>query len=112
MDKYKSKIIDNACAVCREIEVENWLEAIQVIKSLDNDSDLVIVGRRHGETNLEGQQMSALNGAPELGFIGEMLASMEFQDQRSFSILVMQHCIGVDRDAIGNLMMLEDHDMC
>uniref|UniRef100_A0A803M404 Cation/H+ exchanger domain-containing protein n=1 Tax=Chenopodium quinoa TaxID=63459 RepID=A0A803M404_CHEQI len=83
--------------VFQEIHVEDWLQALDVVRSFDNNYDLVMVGRRHGETDADEQELSVLCEKPELGFIGEIFVSNEHHWGNT-SVLVMQHCRHIGRE--------------
>lgn len=106
-DFVRSRISHNANGFFKEIGVKGWLQAIQVVRSLDNNYDLVMVGCRHGETTLQESEMAILSENPELGHVVEMHASTEFH-QGTVSVLVMQHYVEFDRDALESVMLLEE----
>ncbi|KAL2896173.1 Cation/H(+) antiporter 15 [Bienertia sinuspersici] len=112
VDLFKTRITRKARAhVFQEIHVEDWLRALDVVRSLDNKYDLVIVGRRHGETEVDEQELSVLCENPELGLIGEIFVCNELQWGNS-SVLVMQHCRDVGRDdVLDNLKLFDDDDV-
>ncbi|KNA07967.1 hypothetical protein SOVF_166990 [Spinacia oleracea] len=83
--------------VFQEIYVDDWLQALDVVRSFDNNYDLVMVGRRHSETNADEEELSVLCEKPELGLIGEIFVSNEHHWGNS-SVLVMQHCRYVGRE--------------
>ncbi|XP_010542677.1 PREDICTED: cation/H(+) antiporter 14-like [Tarenaya hassleriana] len=71
----------------REEMVRDGVETTQVIRSLGNSYDMVMVGRDHGQ-DLEASVLYGLTDwseCPELGVIGDVLASPDF----NFSVLVI-----------------------
>lgn len=107
VDLFKTGVIGKARAhVFQEIHVEDWIRALDVVRSFDNNYDLVMVGRRHGETAADDQELSVLCENPELGLIGEIFVCNELQ-WRNSSVLVMQHCSNVGRDDVDHLKLLE-----
>ncbi|PON92201.1 DNA-directed DNA polymerase [Trema orientale] len=70
-----------------EVAVTNGEGVLDVLRSLDGAYDLVMVGRRHGESWLM-TQIGKWDELGELGTIGEILASSEIKI--SASILVVQ----------------------
>nr|DAD32611.1 TPA_asm: hypothetical protein HUJ06_011462 [Nelumbo nucifera] len=73
----------------REEVVEDEEQMVKIIRSIHTSSDLILVGRRH---TMESQIMAGIgewSEYPELGVIGDILASSDTDGQ--FSVLVLQH---------------------
>lgn len=65
-------------------------ETTVIIRSMVNEFDLILVGRRY---NLESQQTSGLkewSEFPELGILGDLLASVEFSGRCSALVVQQQ----------------------
>ncbi|XP_057523263.1 cation/H(+) antiporter 15-like [Amaranthus tricolor] len=107
---FKTRVVGKSRAhVFQQIYVQDWLKALDVIKSFDNNYELVMVGRRHGETTVSEKELSVLCENPELGLIGEIFVCNELRWGNT-SILVMQHCRNIGRDEVlDNLKVLEDN---
>ena len=61
-----------------DTEVENCVEVMDVIKNSQGEYDLVMVGRRHPDMSLRDEEMTDFIQNPELGMIGDVLASLDF----------------------------------
>ncbi|CAL9097435.1 unnamed protein product [Musa acuminata var. zebrina] len=83
---------DNERVAIEEVVVSNVEETIGLIKSIDKAYDLVLVGRRQGSSSWLGEVMDEWIESPELGMVGDMLASSEFTDS-CFSVLVVQQYV-------------------
>ena len=59
----------------REEVVKDSVEMINVIRSLENLYDLILVGRRHDSNSPLFGGLTLWNDFPELGFLGDMLVS-------------------------------------
>ncbi|KAK9676627.1 hypothetical protein RND81_11G089300 [Saponaria officinalis] len=109
VEKFKDNIINNnnECYLYEEFHIEEWLQTINVVESHQKSYDLVMVGRRHGQQVLLEDDLYVLSENPELGEIGELIFSGDIQWENT-SFLVMQHCMGVDREPLGNVVFLDD----
>ncbi|KAL6967776.1 hypothetical protein U1Q18_033587 [Sarracenia purpurea var. burkii] len=87
MKEFRASSMGKERIVFKEETVEDAEGTTRVIRSLEDNFDLFIVGRHH-EASLP--QTSGLtewcHGCPELGVIGDMLASSNFR----YSVLVVQ----------------------
>nr|XP_043619894.1 cation/H(+) antiporter 14-like [Erigeron canadensis] len=71
----------------QEEVAKDALETIQLVRAMDKNCDLFIVGREHGYAYSQlTYGLSECAQCPELGGIGDLLATAEF----SFSVLVVQ----------------------
>lgn len=95
VDEFKRKNMNNACALYRGEVVEDIVHAINLIKSLGNNYDLVMVGRRRTTSIGIDIEMESWNENPELGVIGDVLASPDYFGGM-VSVLVMQQFGEVD----------------
>ena len=74
--------------VYKEEFVCDSVETVGVIRSMENCYDLILVGRRHDNNSPLFMGLTEWNEFPELGFVGDMLASSDSGCQ--VSVLVMQ----------------------
>ncbi|KAI4305376.1 hypothetical protein L6164_028746 [Bauhinia variegata] len=72
--------------IYEEERVKDGAGTIQVIKKIEGNFDLVLVGRSHKKDNPFTLGFTEWSECPELGLIGDMLASPDFK----FSVLVVQ----------------------
>ncbi|KAE8697030.1 hypothetical protein F3Y22_tig00110634pilonHSYRG00028 [Hibiscus syriacus] len=63
-------------------------QASRIVQSIAGDYDLIIVGRRYGVDSVETKGLSDWSEFPELGVIGDLLASPDFNCR--ISVLVVQ----------------------
>ncbi|RWV92579.1 hypothetical protein GW17_00045031 [Ensete ventricosum] len=80
---------DNDRVAVEEIAVNDVDQMISAIRSIEMECDLVIVGRRQSTGTLLDEALSEWTESPELGVVGDMLASSDFANY-SFSVLVVQ----------------------
>ncbi|XP_073010535.1 cation/H(+) antiporter 15-like isoform X1 [Typha latifolia] len=78
----------NNRVVINEVMANNVEETVSVIREVGNEYDLVVVGRQQGPTELLYDGLAEWNESPELGLVGDLLASQDFHS--SFAILVVQ----------------------
>nr|CAD1827202.1 unnamed protein product [Ananas comosus var. bracteatus] len=82
---------DNERLAISEVAVRDVEQTVAVIRTVGGDDgyDLVVTGRRQGSaTSLLDEGLSEWSESPELGVVGDMLASSDFQCP--FSVLVVQ----------------------
>lgn len=81
--------------------VNNGEETVEVIRSMDNVHDLFIVGRGQGMISPLTAGLTDWSECPELGAIGDLLASSDFA--ATVSVLVVQQYAGMGQqgDALG-----------
>jgi len=88
MMQFRQKCLGNVRMSFREAVVNDGAEMTQVVVSIKDAVDLVLVGKHHDPKCPAVYGLcDGLIEYPELGVIGDMLASSEF----GFSILVVQH---------------------
>lgn len=90
LEDFRIQNIDNARAVYLEVMAEDSVQVVNKVKSQELNYDLVIVGRRPMNSSIFTEEMLTFTENPELGVIGDMLASEDFCGHQT-SILVMQH---------------------
>lgn len=76
----------------KEKAVKNSLEMINVIRSMDNHSySMILVGRRHWSESPLFAGLTEWTEYPELGSIGDVLASMGYTNNQCSLLVVQQH---------------------
>ncbi|TKY47587.1 Cation/H(+) antiporter 15 [Spatholobus suberectus] len=79
IDEFKGMKYRDGNVSCYEIMVEDGVEVLDAIRSLEGNYDLVMVGRRHTNGSLNGEEMATfIENAEILGMLGDMLSSTEF----------------------------------
>ncbi|OVA10327.1 hypothetical protein BVC80_8633g3 [Macleaya cordata] len=73
--------------------VNDGEETLKLIKSIDNVHDLFIVGRGRGMVNPLTASLIDFSECPELGAIGDLLASPDFS-MTTTSVLIVQQYVG------------------
>ncbi|XP_004296353.1 PREDICTED: cation/H(+) antiporter 15-like [Fragaria vesca subsp. vesca] len=89
LDEFKLRNARNERLKWRDIVVNDGVEVVNAIKNLQGMYDLVMVGRRHVDFSFGDEEMAGLLHYPELGVIGDMLASSDFCGGM-VNVLVMQ----------------------
>ncbi|PON77973.1 DNA-directed DNA polymerase [Parasponia andersonii] len=72
----------------KDKRVKNSVEVISAVRSMANSCDLILVGRRHSSESSLFVGLTEWNEYPELGFIGDVLASADIK--YGVSLLVVQ----------------------
>lgn len=88
LSEFKLKSAQNNRVSCQDKVVMDSEALISVLKALENDYDLVIVGRRHAESWLMTDVRKWNKRQGDLGAVGDVLAS--FDHESGASILVVQ----------------------
>lgn len=91
--EFKMRTANDESIVYTEKVVNNGEETVAVIRSMDNIHDLFIVGRGQGMISPLTAGLTDWSECPELGAIGDLLASSDFAS--SVSVLVVQQYVGV-----------------
>lgn len=73
--------------LCQEYVATTGKDVLAITRTMGNSFDLVMVGRRHGESPIISQ-LKKWNQCGELGAIGEILAASDFRGEAS--VLVVQ----------------------
>ncbi|XVF16161.1 hypothetical protein REPUB_Repub10bG0007700 [Reevesia pubescens] len=98
LNKFRSNISENFCAKYKEELVSEGAETASVLRTLKNQYELVVVGRRHYDMSPLLSGLIEWNENKELGVIGDLLASSDFLGNTT--ILVVQqhneHSRGID----------------
>ncbi|GMJ00813.1 ARABIDOPSIS THALIANA CATION/H+ EXCHANGER 3, cation/H+ exchanger 3 [Hibiscus trionum] len=66
-------------------------EAARIVQSIADDYDLFIVGRRHGVDSVQTTGLSEWSELPELGVLGDLLASTDLSTGASVLVVQQQH---------------------
>ncbi|KAL4385683.1 hypothetical protein GQ457_15G028140 [Hibiscus cannabinus] len=107
----------DGCGMTYRVEVSNHgIQTSNIVRTLAADYDLIIVGRRHGVDSVQTMGLSDWSEFPELGVIGDLLASPDLDG--SISILVVQqqdynkHSAGTLLTVYGDTVLGKDrHDL-
>ncbi|OIW00475.1 hypothetical protein TanjilG_05825 [Lupinus angustifolius] len=91
--------------VYTEKEVNDGEETVAAIRSMDDMHDLFIVGRGRGMLSQLTAGLTDWSECPELGAIGDLLASSDFASNAS--VLVVQQYVGAEIE-IGDAMATPD----
>ncbi|TQD78800.1 hypothetical protein C1H46_035644 [Malus baccata] len=102
LSKCKIAIAGRKQHVYKEERVKDSVDMINVIRSMQNFYDLIVVGRRHDCDSPLFMGLKEWNEFPELGFIGDMLASSDSNCE--VSVLVVQ------QQMLGNDQQMVDHN--
>ncbi|KAF9599267.1 hypothetical protein IFM89_036565 [Coptis chinensis] len=87
INEFRLKFMGNERVTYREEVVRDGLAIINVIMSLKEKYDLIMVGRQHGVDSPFVKGLTEWNDFPELGFLGDMLATSN--SHTGVSILVL-----------------------
>ncbi|XP_016496770.2 cation/H(+) antiporter 15-like isoform X1 [Nicotiana tabacum] len=88
LSEFNNRFLRSEQVSYQEAEVNRGADVLEVIKSLGNFYDLVMVGRRHIDSPILLQLTKRNNEDGELGVIGELLAASDIESETS--VLVMQ----------------------
>ncbi|KAI5656351.1 hypothetical protein M9H77_25144 [Catharanthus roseus] len=94
LDEFKSRTCNNESIVFIEEVVNNGEETVASIRAIDNVHDLFIVGRGQGTISSLTAGLTDWSECPELGAIGDLLASSDFA--ATVSVLVVQQYVGME----------------
>lgn len=93
VNDFRMRTINDETIVYTEKVVNNGEETVAAIRSMDNVHDLFIVGRGQGMISPLTAGLTDWSECPELGAIGDLLASSDFA--ATVSVLVVQQYVGV-----------------
>ncbi|KAL5568849.1 hypothetical protein UlMin_025424 [Ulmus minor] len=93
VDEFKLRTMGDSRVSWNELEAVDAVEVMTVVRSLEGEFDLVVVGRRQKEivAAMGEEEMLDFVENLELGVIGDMLSSPDFCGGK-VSVLVMQQC--------------------
>ncbi|XP_017416827.1 cation/H(+) antiporter 15 [Vigna angularis] len=86
----KDYSFDLVNVVYHEVVVEGCIQVLEAIRVMENDYDLVMVGKQHSMGDFREEEMSNLmDNSDQLGILGDMLSSSEFCEGKT-PVLVMK----------------------
>lgn len=95
VDGFKVHTMDNSSIELVEEVVSSWEETLDVIKSIEGECDLYIMGRRHGSSSTSTMTSVLDSDSDELGTLADALVSSSFFMVNT-SILIVQQGAAVD----------------
>ncbi|KAJ0103381.1 hypothetical protein Patl1_06686 [Pistacia atlantica] len=98
--RFLSKNKNNAGVRFDEIDADSTARAIDSMRSIQKDYDLVIVGKRRIEGSQLKQDMKPWLEYEELGEMGDFLASKDFCQGTMFVLVI--HCVGITRTIVAS----------
>ncbi|KAJ0097095.1 hypothetical protein Patl1_27971 [Pistacia atlantica] len=93
INDFRIKNVNDESIVYTEKVANNGEETVAAIRSMDTAHDLFIVGRGQGMTSPLTAGLTDWSECPELGAIGDLLASSDFA--ATVSVLVVQQYVGI-----------------
>ncbi|GAB4848247.1 Cation/H(+) antiporter 15 [Ancistrocladus abbreviatus] len=93
INDFRMKTANNESITYNEVVVNNGEETVAAIRSIDSIHDLYIVGRGQGMISPLTAGLTDWSECPELGAIGDLLASSDFA--ATVSVLVVQQYVGL-----------------
>ncbi|XP_027338116.1 cation/H(+) antiporter 15-like [Abrus precatorius] len=96
MKEFKMVAAKDCSVVYIDKVVSNGEETVSAIRSMNNANDLFIVGRGQGAASPLTEGLTDWSECPELGAIGDLLASSDFET--TASVLVMHQYVGQGPD--------------
>ncbi|XVE79371.1 hypothetical protein DITRI_Ditri14bG0053100 [Diplodiscus trichospermus] len=73
--------------------VKDGPQAVRIVRSIADDYDLIIVGRRFGVDYVQTSGLSEWSEFPELGIVGDLLASTDLDSRASVLIVQQQQYV-------------------
>lgn len=98
INEFRTKNMNESIIYTEKI-ANNGEETVAVIRSMDNSHDLFIVGRGEGVVSPLTAGLTDWSECPELGAIGDLLASSDFA--ATVSVLVVQQYAGLEQHEEG-----------
>lgn len=93
ISEFRMRTMNDESIAYNEKLVNNGEETVAAIRSMDNVHDLFIVGRGQGMISPLTAGLTDWSECPELGAIGDLLASSDFA--ATVSVLVVQQYVGM-----------------
>ena len=93
INEFKVLKVGSEKALYREETVVDSVSICSAIRSMEKSFDLMLVGRRHEENSPIVFGLNDWIDCPELGFVGNILASEDFQGRAS-TLVIQQHICG------------------
>ncbi|KAI3468920.1 hypothetical protein Pfo_025583 [Paulownia fortunei] len=101
INEFRARTMNDSSVVYTEKVVNHGEETVAAIRSIDAIHDLFIVGRGQGMISPVTAGLTDWSECPELGAIGDLLASSDFA--ATYSVLVVQQYVGIE--ALGDAMI-------
>ncbi|XP_022156510.1 cation/H(+) antiporter 15-like [Momordica charantia] len=102
VSKFRQIIVGNCKVSYIEEVVMDGTGTVSILRSMGNNFDLVVVGRRHCPSSPLVQGLVLWNEDTELGAIGEVLASSDFMGN-TLILVVQQHTKAINEDPENHL---------
>nr|KYP67860.1 K(+)/H(+) antiporter 13 [Cajanus cajan] len=96
---FRTSHLDDDSVVYFEKMVSNGEQTMAAIRSMDDIHDLFIIGKGRGMTSPLTAGLTDWSECPELGAIGDLLASADFS--ATASVLIVQQYVGVELEEDG-----------
>ncbi|VFR02212.1 unnamed protein product [Cuscuta campestris] len=93
VNQFRTRAASDDMAAYTEVVVNHGEETVAAIRAIDEMHDLFIVGRGQGSISPLTAGLTDWSECPELGAIGDLLASSDFGS--TVSVLVVQQYVGV-----------------
>ncbi|XP_047161634.1 cation/H(+) antiporter 15-like [Vigna umbellata] len=103
ISEFKNMIAHDDSVIYIEKVVNNGEETVAAIRSINNMNDLFIVGRGQGTMSPLTDGLTDWSECPELGAIGDLLASSDFET--TASVLVLHQYVGQGPDGEDNFVV-------
>ncbi|KZV45323.1 Cation/hydrogen exchanger 15 [Dorcoceras hygrometricum] len=94
INEFRARTMNDSSVVYTEKVVNHGEETVSAIRSIDTVHDLFIVGRGQGMATSVTAGLTDWSECPELGAIGDLLASSDFA--ATYSVLVVQQYVGME----------------
>ncbi|KAL1549020.1 Cation/H(+) antiporter 15 [Salvia divinorum] len=94
INQFRARTSNDPSVIYTEKFVNNGEETVAAIRSIDVIHDLFLVGRGEGQTSPLTAGLTDWSECPELGAIGDLLASSDFA--ATCSVLVVQQYVGAE----------------
>ncbi|XP_073052066.1 LOW QUALITY PROTEIN: cation/H(+) antiporter 15-like [Primulina eburnea] len=94
INEFRARTMHDSSVVYTEKVVNHGEETVAAIRSIDTIHDLFIVGRGQGIVSSVTAGLTDWSECPELGAIGDLLASSDFA--ATYSVLVVQQYVGME----------------
>ncbi|KAL7111381.1 hypothetical protein ACP275_05G083300 [Erythranthe tilingii] len=94
INEFRAATMNDSSVHYVEKVVNHGEETVAAIRSIDTRHDLFVVGRGHGMISPVTAGLSDWSECPELGAIGDLLASSDFAT--TYSVLVVQQYVGME----------------
>ncbi|KAA8543695.1 hypothetical protein F0562_021559 [Nyssa sinensis] len=96
INEFQTANINNDSCFYKEEVVMDSVGVVNMIRNVENTFDLILVGRRHASDSPLCFGLTEWNEFPELGFVGDMLASSDSNCKVSVLVVQQQTSVGGD----------------